>query len=268
LDDYLDGVRAAHSSDLIFISYHVNWPQANDPYYLYNSAESNARRTFYGVSAVPFVAMNGAEVSGSQTTIGNALINAIGGFSALEISATGEYIEWNRAGNVTVTLDNTGTLSGSYVLRTALIEENLYYMGTNGHPNHYATMRDMIPTANGVNVTLTPNTPTYVDLDFAVPEAIVQENALLVFFLQHPTNKSVVNAMQIAIPSLMPDCPNPPGDVGGDMVVNVQDIVQIVSVIIGTTSPEGCMIQAADLNDDETINVQDVVMLVSMILGN
>ena len=246
MDDYLDGVRAAHSSDLIFISYHVNWPQANDPYYLYNSAESNARRTFYGVSAVPFVAMNGAEVSGSQTTIGNALINAIGGFSALEISATGEYIEWNRAGNVTVTLDNTGTLSGSYVLRTALIEENLYYMGTNGHPNHYATMRDMIPTANGVNVTLTPNTPTYVDLDFAVPEAIVQENALLVFFLQHPTNKSVVNAMQIAIPSLMPDCPNPPGDVGGDMVVNVQDIVQIVSVIIGTTSPEGCMIQAAD----------------------
>lgn len=267
MDDYLDGVRAAHASDLIFISYHVNWPQASDPYYLYNSTESNARRSFYGVNAVPFVAMNGAEVAGSQTTIGNALINAIGGTSPLDISATGEYFSWNRQGNVSVTLDNT-TLSGSYILRTALIEENLYYMGSNGHPNHYATMRDMIPTANGVNVTLTPNTPSYVDLDFTVPEVIVEENAVLVFFLQHPTNKSVVNVMQVGVPNLMPDCPNPPGDVSGDLVVNVQDIVQIVNIIVGTTSPDGCMIQAGDLNSDTTINVQDVVMLVSLILGN
>ncbi|MCF7841014.1 MAG: hypothetical protein K9N22_09585, partial [Candidatus Marinimicrobia bacterium] len=182
------------------------------------------------------------------------------------------YTTWNREGSITISLNNTGTLSGSYILRTVLIEENLYHVygpeGYNGHPNHYATMRDMIPTANGITVTLAPNTETVAELDFQVDDIIEETNAALVVFLQHPTNKSVMNSARVSLPALMPDCPNPPGDVGGDLVVNVQDVVQMVNIIIGTTSPEGCMIQAADLNTDSTVNVQDVVMLVSMILGN
>lgn len=268
MDDYLAGVRAEHSEALIYISYHVNWPQPTDPYYLFNTIENNARRNYYGVNAVPAVFMNGVEVSGSQTTIGNTLVNAIGGFTALEIEVDGQYTSWNRAGHVTVSLNNSGTLSGNYILRTALIEEDLYYAGPNGHPNHYATMRDMIPTANGITVTLAPNSETVAELDFEVADVVDENNAALVIFLQHPTNKSVMNSAQVILPNLMPDCPNPPGDVGGDLMVNVQDVVQMVNIIIGTTSPEGCMIQAADLNSDNTVNVQDVVMLVSMILGN
>ncbi len=216
--------------------------------------------------------MNGIDVPPTTNPVGpgwgTALVNAIGGISTLAIDVSGSYLEWNRQGHVTITLDNSGTFSGNYILRVVLIEDNLFYMGDNGHPNHYATMRDMIPTANGTTVTLAPNSQTVADLDFAVPNIVVQENASLVVFVQHPTNHTVLNAERVSVSSLIPDCQNPPGDVGGDMSVNVQDVVQLVDIIIGTISPEGCMIQAADLNNDSQINVQDVVLLVSMILGN
>ena len=54
------------------------------------------------------------------------------------------------------------------------------------------------------------------------------------------------------------------GDTNGDGIVNVVDIVQIVSLILDTSGYDEC----GDINNDGILNVVDIVSIVSIILGN
>lgn len=58
-----------------------------------------------------------------------------------------------------------------------------------------------------------------------------------------------------------------PGDVNGDGIVTVTDVVIIVNMILGRDSVVVNK-KAADLNKDGIVNVTDVVMTVNIILGN
>jgi hypothetical protein len=58
------------------------------------------------------------------------------------------------------------------------------------------------------------------------------------------------------------------GDVNGDGQINVIDVVQLVSFILGNTSPSENEVVAADLNGDGQLNILDVVSLVSIILSD
>ena len=57
------------------------------------------------------------------------------------------------------------------------------------------------------------------------------------------------------------------GDVNSDSAINVQDIVSVVSYVLGSSSPNDEQFCAADLNEDGAINVQDIVSLVNIILN-
>lgn len=58
--------------------------------------------------------------------------------------------------------------------------------------------------------------------------------------------------------------PGLPGDLNGDGSINVQDLITMVNMILGTAEPSYSL---ADLNDDGIINIQDLILLVNMILG-
>ena len=58
------------------------------------------------------------------------------------------------------------------------------------------------------------------------------------------------------------------GDINADGDINVIDVVQLVSFILGNTSPSENEASDADLNSDGLLNILDVVVLVSIILGN
>ena len=57
------------------------------------------------------------------------------------------------------------------------------------------------------------------------------------------------------------------GDVNGDDIINVLDVVSVVGHIMGTNLLQPPYDQAADLNEDGVINVLDVVGLVNIILN-
>jgi len=57
------------------------------------------------------------------------------------------------------------------------------------------------------------------------------------------------------------------GDMNGDSIINIQDVVLLVSVVLGTIDPNECQIEFGDLNSDSIFNVLDIVSLVSIILG-
>ncbi len=66
----------------------------------------------------------------------------------------------------------------------------------------------------------------------------------------------------------MPAPVTTPGDVNGDGVIDVLDVVRAVNIILGAGAPaRGYELRAADMNEDSGINVLDVVLIVNVILG-
>ena len=53
------------------------------------------------------------------------------------------------------------------------------------------------------------------------------------------------------------------GDVNGDMIVNVLDVIQVVNMALGEQDPD---YNSADINQDGVINVLDVIQIVNIIL--
>ena len=55
------------------------------------------------------------------------------------------------------------------------------------------------------------------------------------------------------------------GDVNGDMIINVLDVIQLVNMVLGNQEPD---YSTADVNQDGDINVLDVVSLVAIVLDS
>jgi hypothetical protein len=58
-----------------------------------------------------------------------------------------------------------------------------------------------------------------------------------------------------------------PGDVTGDGIVNILDVVQMVNIVLGSMEPTPAQFAAADLNSDGVVNILDIVSVVNIILG-
>jgi hypothetical protein len=55
-----DALLSANEDIITSIKYHMSWPSpGNDPMYLHNTIDNNARRTYYGINSVPHLYMSG-----------------------------------------------------------------------------------------------------------------------------------------------------------------------------------------------------------------
>jgi hypothetical protein len=58
------------------------------------------------------------------------------------------------------------------------------------------------------------------------------------------------------------------GDLNGDELVNVLDVVLTVNIILGLLEPSSEQEWAADMNDDAHIDILDAMCMVNEILGS
>ena len=58
-----------------------------------------------------------------------------------------------------------------------------------------------------------------------------------------------------------------PGDVNGDAIINILDVVQVVGIILDTLDYTDSQFAAADLNGDSIVNILDIVQIVNIILN-
>lgn len=247
----------------------MSWP-GTDPYYNYNSSEADARRSFYAVNAVP-----GAFVEGTDggwpwdPNWGNAILSHSNVDPEADISVTGYFDVGTRDGEITIGVTPLGATSGTRTLQVVLVENDLYYAPSyQTYDYHENVMRDMIPDANGTPVVLATGSTSTVEMAFVVPEEVIIENAKLVIFVQNNSSKAILNAYGIPVLSIVQDCLNETGDIIDFGAINVQDLVKLITIILGTDSgSDYCQLAAADLNEDGGINIQDVVMLIEVIIG-
>lgn len=59
-----------------------------------------------------------------------------------------------------------------------------------------------------------------------------------------------------------------PGDVNGDEILNILDIVGVINFIVGDIIPEPWQFAAGDLNIDGTLNILDIVIIINIILDS
>ena len=71
---------------------------------------------------------------------------------------------------------------------------------------------------------------------------------------------SWLTAEQVYIP------PFSGGDINGDLVVNILDVVAVVQYILGNTEFNEDQIAAADLTQDDVVNILDVIAMMNMII--
>ncbi|MCY7409286.1 MAG: Omp28-related outer membrane protein, partial [Chitinophagales bacterium] len=177
------------------IAYHTSWPGV-DPMYNYNQTESNDRVDYYGVTGVPDIFLEGnykhSQPGGMTMDDVNFIIA-----QTSPVKITVSDVDNGSSHDVTVNVISVGMPpTGSFVLRTAIIERNINYTtppGNNGEKYFPNVFRKMLPSSDGDAITLPAQGGT-VTFTYTYNEdaAWVQSEIGVVSFVQKST-KEVIN---------------------------------------------------------------------------
>ncbi len=191
------------SGAMTHIVYNVDWPFANDPMYLLNSADDNLRRGYYGVNAVPWIDINGTDFntgSGSAAFV-SAVNNGNAEFAPFSIVLTPEIFP-NNVINVHVTINRDAgdvTVFGDNVkLQVGITEKTVAYASPqpNGESSFFSITRKMLPDGHGTLLTIpAPGETVEMDLSY-IPTTeflnlVNMDSLRIVAFIQDDDTKEV-----------------------------------------------------------------------------
>ena len=195
----LDALINANADRVAAIKYHMNWPGANDPMYLHNPTDNNARKGVYSVNSVPHTVVDGirfANVPSGLTQ--NAVNNWLNIESPFEMRLS---YEVDEAAN-TITVDVMGRASqavaGNVKLYVGVIEREIHYTsapGSNGERDFYSVMKKLLPSASGTAIGQVEE-GSYFAYTFSWELANVYDNSQLdaIAWLQNINTKEVYQA--------------------------------------------------------------------------
>jgi len=194
------------SGEMTHVVYNGDWPSPGecDPMHLLNQANNNARISYYGVNAVPWVEINGATfaTASGATVFTNTITAGNAEFSPFEITLTPERFS-NDVIDVTLKIkrDPTDvTVFGDVRLRVALTEKTVIVTGnpccSNGETHFYSECRALLPNAHGTILTVpAPGDSLELSLQFIPPQYFLNEVNLdsirVVAYIQDDDTKEV-----------------------------------------------------------------------------
>ncbi len=152
----LDALINANGDRVAAIKYHMNWPGANDPMYLHNTVDNNARKSVYNVNSVPHTVVDGirfANVPGNLTQ--NMVNNWLNIESPFEMRLSYEVDEAANTITVHVMGRASQAVAGNVKLYVGVIEREIHYNsapGSNGERDFYSVMKKLLPSASGTSI--------------------------------------------------------------------------------------------------------------------
>lgn len=152
----LDALIAANADRVAAIKYHMNWPSANDPMYLHNTADNDSRKGVYSVNSVPHTVVDGIRFGSTPGGLSQNMVN-----NWLTIESPFEMrlsYEVDEAAN-TITVHVMGRAStaieGNVRLYVGVIEKEIHFNsapGPNGERDFYSVMKKLLPSASGTSL--------------------------------------------------------------------------------------------------------------------
>jgi len=208
---FFDAFLESRGQDVIALKYQSYIPSTGDPMYGHNTAESQARHTFYGIQSAPSCRMDGVTAHPGNQSNGHPIL-FIGDASSLdarlavsspiEMTVNHEVILAAGKDSMTITVDiknvSASDFTGAnYVLQTVITESKIRFprqAATNGETEFSHVMRKMIPNQTGTRITeaiASGATKSYT-FKVAVPAYIYSVNELsVVAFVQNAATSGV-----------------------------------------------------------------------------
>jgi hypothetical protein len=178
----------SHVNDITLIKYQMNWPSPGDPYY---TTEGGVRRSYYGVTWVPWLDLNGnfidTDITAVQTGYNNALLQP--GMASIVSSFTLSGTTMNIHATI-LPYANFNNCRIHLVVFEYITTGNV---GTNGETQFHHVMMKMVPDANGTSVNLTERVPFVLNQNVNLSGTHIEEwNDLgVAVILQNYTTKEV-----------------------------------------------------------------------------
>lgn len=194
------------------IAYHTSWPGV-DEMNAANATEVADRVTYYNVSGVPNVVLQGNYKQGAPGGMTQADVNAqfsMGSPVKIEVSE----VDNGSTRDVTVVIKTVGNVpSGTYKLYTAVVENPKDYAsapGSNGETHFPNVFRKMYPSTAGENVTpAAVGSSVSFNYTYNIDPTWVAANIKVVSFLQNSTTKEVLNVGTVGDPVINYSLSNP-----------------------------------------------------------
>lgn len=152
----LDALINANADRVAAIKYHMNWPGENDPMYVHNPADNNARRGVYGINSVPHTVVDGTRFSNMPSYLSQNTVNQwLTITSPFEMRLSYEVDEDANLITVHVMGRASEAVAGTVKLYVGVIEREIHYNsapGTNGERDFYSVMKKLLPSASGLSI--------------------------------------------------------------------------------------------------------------------
>lgn len=221
------------------VIYNGWWPGSNDPMYLLNQPDNTARINYYGVNSVPWIDVNGTQVSTANST---GLVNAVNTgnsqFSPFEIDIIQQALSPNLIKVKIVITRDPGdvTTFSNTKLRVSLTEKTVAYPsppGSNGESVFHCVNRKMLPNAAGTEFAIpAPGASTEVELEYIPTSAFLQavnlDSIRVVAFIQNDNTKYIY---QSEMKELTPNYVAQIQALSGDVITENSAAVQFETVV-------------------------------------
>jgi hypothetical protein len=150
----MDALIAANPDKIAAIKYHVNWPSDQDPMYLNNTTENNSRTSYYGVTGVPYVVIDGTHFAGGPNQVTQSVVNQLSNIeSPMQLRLSWELNDAQNAITVHVMGQVSTDIIGTPKLYVGVIEKEVHFNsapGSNGERDFYQVMKKLLPSSSGV----------------------------------------------------------------------------------------------------------------------
>ncbi len=189
------------TSKLVAIKYPTNFPSPNDPFYLANKPECDARMGFYNILFAPTTIINGTlrPASTDSNDVKDKIYSKFTKVPKFIVNVTGSINGNDYAINISVNVKDISNLDFSkLVLHTVVTETNIEFAtppGSNGETKFYDVMRKMLPTNQGESLGNLNQTGMYnFQRQLTLSSAWIQINIHTVVFIQNKDTKEIYQA--------------------------------------------------------------------------
>lgn len=205
LNPFFQAVYENNVTNTHHVAYHTYWP-GTDPMYDYNPSDIDPIISYYSVSGVPTMVMDG-DVIGSPSAVSQGLIDdAAAPGSPIRIIVTESTVGSTR--NVNVEVQTVGTVpAGSYRLKAAVVERLIEYgspPGSNGETEFPNVFRQVLTatTAGDVITLAAIGESVSFDYSYDLDDVWVEDEIYVLAWVQQTVTKEILNSGATGDPKL------------------------------------------------------------------
>ena len=200
--DSLQGITYK-DSNVIVLTFHTRYPSLADSIYRSNSAQFDARTTYYGINFTPQGRMDGTDMGQFSASDWTALLNSeLQATKYLNINLTNNFIASNDSGVVTsnITILSALPVTTGNVIHVVVTENHVEYITSpNGiqYPND--VVRTMVTGSGGQSITINSGQTTTFTSGYKLLSNWNNNNCYINVFIQNTASKQVFGVQRIKI---------------------------------------------------------------------